>query len=231
MAASFEDLMILLGLLAEASNEKVSPLRLEFTAKHLFLLGADNVCEALGKLLQSARRFPTVAEVKAEMGRAELTPEDEAKMIAERILTAVGQFGEIPPGNTTTPEAVRMALGIAAWEVVGRSGGWNAVVDRSGENQVSARAQIRDIAGVYLKTGVIERGTLPEKTVGASEVIGEAKRRHRILLPEAPQMTDEQKRLLEAKIADLKQQRADMVARADNALEITRRQLAGNIGG
>lgn len=225
MAASFEDLMVLLGLLAEASGESVSPLRLEFTAKTLFPLGAREVCATLERMLQSARRFPTVSEVKAEMGMSELTHEDEARMIVERIAKAVGMFGEIPPGNQKTPGAVRIAIGEAAWDAVGKSGGWNALISRFGENEMATRAQLRDIVSVYLRTGQLERGTLPE-AISASAALSESVKQWNSALPES-RMTPEERSLLEARIVDLKKQRADLVLRNEQAIEIVKKQLDG----
>lgn len=219
------DVMMRLAAIAEQCGEKPSDFRLEFTVKTLMPLGADKVCEALERLMQSARRFPTVAEIKAEMGEADLTPEDEARMIVEAIMKGARQFGEIPPGNLRTPDAVRLAIGEAAWEVAGRSGGWNAVVERAGENEMAFRAQVRDLAVAYLRTGVIERGTLPDKIPSASEALDEVKRRHALALPEAPQISPEGRLLLEAKIADLKRERAELIAANERAIEVAKETL------
>lgn len=220
----FSELLILLGLLAQQSGENVSPERIEFTARKLFPLGVREVCSALERMLESSRRFPTVAEVKAEMGMAELSSDDEARLIADAIMNAVRKFGEIPPGNIVTPYAVEIALGEAAWQVVGRSGGWNAVVERSA-NETAFRAQIRDVTSAYLRTGTVERGTLPEKQMGAHEAVGEAKKMFQRLLPESPKMTEGERLMLEAKLIDLKQQRADEIAKHERAIEETREKL------
>jgi hypothetical protein len=219
-----DDIFMRLAALAQQSGENVSEFRLNFTVQKLLPLGADRVCRALERLLETAKRFPTVAEVKAEMGESELTMEDEARMIVERIAKAVGQFGEIPPGNKVTPGAVRLAIGEAAWDVVGKSGGWNAVTARLGENEVATRAQLRDITAVYLRTGEIERGTLPP-AMAASEALDASTKQHRLLLPEAPKMTESERLLLEARLVDLKQQRADELAKHDRAIQKAKREL------
>ena len=219
------DVMMRLAALAEQCGEKPSDFRLEFTVKTLMPLGADKVCEALERLMQSARRFPTVAEIKAEMGEADLTPDDEARMIVESIMKGVRQFGEVPPGNQRTPEAIRLAIGDGAWEVVCRSGGWNAVIERAGENEMAFRAQVRDLASAYLRTGVIERGTLPDKIPSAYQALTEANRQHALALPEAPQMSPEGRLLLEAKIADLKRERSEIIAASERAIEVAKETL------
>jgi hypothetical protein len=194
-------------------------------AERLLPFGADRVCRALEALLDTARRFPTVAEVKAEMGELEPTVDDEARLIVERIAATIGKHGEIPPGNKLTAEAVKLSLGEAAWEVVGKSGGWNAVIERFGENPTAARAQIRDITAVYLRTGTIERGTLPANPPSASKAIQIANQQHRLALPESPAMSAAEKLMLEGKIADLKRERAEMLERNERAYEQAKREL------
>jgi hypothetical protein len=160
--ASNADVLVLLAMLAEQSGETVSPQRIDFTGQRLLALARpDVVAAALTKLLESARRFPTVAEVRAEMGMSDPTAKDEALMISNAICTALIRFGWLQPGYELGARAREAVVGPGAWHVLKHVGGWNAALDRLGENETALRAQLRDLAEAYLKTGAIERGQLP----------------------------------------------------------------------
>lgn len=150
----------LLGLLAEQAGEKVTEARIVWLAERLLPLGPVEVAKALERMLDSARRFPTVAEVKAEMGIAEPTARDEALLVADTILSAITKYGY--SNSRRHLAAVEWALGPSIWELVKRQGGWNAVCERTDDGETGIfRAQVRDLAESYLKTGVMERGLVP----------------------------------------------------------------------
>lgn len=173
---AIERIIVILAMFAEASGEKVSKERLKFTAERLMALEqTGDVVQALARMLESSRRFPTVAEVKAEMGVADATPRDEANQIADRIIAAMGKFGEIPPGNVTTARALEHALGESAWTCVERMGGWTMLLDRASENVGVLRAQIRDTAEGYIRTGIIERGRICNRSLNMREALAEVK--------------------------------------------------------
>lgn len=173
---AIERIIGVLAMLAEASGEAVSKERLKFTAERLMTLDAGDVMQALARMLESSRRFPTVAEVKAEMGIADATPRDEANQLADRIITAMSKFGEIPPGNVTTARALEHALGESAWTCVERLGGWTMLLDRASDNVGMLRAHIRDAAESFLRTGVIERNKVCRNSLNMHEAINEVKR-------------------------------------------------------
>lgn len=156
-------LIALLGLFAQISGQTVGRELIEFTARKLIPLGVPEVCEALERMLETGRKFPTVAEVKAEMGIAEPTAKDVGLRLADTIFNAIAKYGEIPPGNLKTAAAVENALGPAVWSVVTRQGGWNAVVQRAGENQGVYRAQLRDLGESYARSGIIDPASLPAR--------------------------------------------------------------------
>lgn len=164
-------MLLLLAALAKQSGEQVDDFRLQFLQQRLAPLGIDAVCEALAKLLETSRRFPTVAEVKAAMGMAEPTPIDNARALADTLAAGVIRYGEIPPGNFRTALAVEHAVGPAAWALAVRTGGWNALVDRMAENELAARAQLRDSAFSMLQTGAV-KAELPPKLPTLAEALG-----------------------------------------------------------
>lgn len=153
-------IMVRLALLAEQSGEKVSETRLEFTAEKLLQFGEDKVCFALEKLLESSRRFPTIAEIKKEMGIAEPTGRDLGTHVANLMIQAMGKFGSLNSAKQAT--ALKLALGDAVWDVVERLGGWNLCCDRAGENVPSFIAQTRDLVESYASTGMLSFEQLPK---------------------------------------------------------------------
>lgn len=155
--------LMMLAMLAEQSGEVVSETRLDYVGQRLLQLGTPNeVCAALEALIESSRRFPTVAEVREAMGVADPTARDAALMLADRVLAGVSRYGELQPGNVKGARAIERALGPAAWELVLRQGGWNAVVDRAGQAG-TFKAQLRDAAESYLKCGIINRDDVTSK--------------------------------------------------------------------
>jgi hypothetical protein len=157
MTANENHVLMLLAMIAEQSGETVSETRLDFVGRKLLELGPPaQICHALERLMESCRRFPTVAEVKEQIGIADPSARDAALMLADRVLAGVSKYGELQPGNLKGCRAIEKALGPAAWELVTRQGGWNAVVDRAVQ-AASLRAQLRDAAESYLKCGVIKR--------------------------------------------------------------------------
>lgn len=176
MRPTSDHVIALLAMLAEQSGEKVSEQRLEFTSERLRQYDVEQVCRALMRMVETARRFPTVGEIKAAMGVAEPTGQDEARMIAEAIMTGIRKFGYVDAGNKKTPQAIRLAIGEAAWDLVTSVGGWNAVIERATENEMACRAQLRDLAEANLKSGGIKRGGLPGRPMSASEAIQSVQR-------------------------------------------------------
>lgn len=168
-------IMIRLALLAEQSGEKVSEVRLEYTAEKLFPLGCADVCAALEKLLESSRRFPTIEEIKRAMGLAEPTGRDLGNRIANLIIRAMGKYGSL--NSDKHREAVRLAVGPVAWDIADKMGGWNLCCDRSADNMAAFIAQTRDLVESYSASGMIEAGAVPDflPSLGQALVIAEEK--------------------------------------------------------
>lgn len=149
----------LLVLLAEQSGEKVSESRMEFMARRLLPLGADRVCGALEKMLDKARRFPTVAEVKTELGivDAPVSDEDKGREVGERIWAALCKWGS----QLSRWDEISTYIGPIGVEVVKMQGGWQAICDVATNDQAAAlKAQWRGLAIILAAKG--SRGTLDE---------------------------------------------------------------------
>jgi hypothetical protein len=164
----------LLGMIAEQSHEVVSEDRIEFLLSRLEGLDLGKLEVALSRILESARRFPTVAEIKAEMGEGDATARDRALLVADRVIAGITKLGEVT--SVGTAAAVPLVIGQTAFEVVQAMGGWNHVVNMA-ENIGVLRAQIRDIAEAGFKTGRFEGSPEGEDTRSAFQAIREANRR------------------------------------------------------
>lgn len=183
--------LVMLAMLAEQSGEVVSETRLDYVGQRLIQLGTPTeVCAALEALIESSRRFPTIADVREAMGVADPTARDAALMLADRVLAGISRYGELQPGNVKGARAIEAALGPAAWELVQRQGGWNAVVDRAGQAG-TFKAQIRDAAESYLKCGVISRDDVTgEKLPSHFEALTAAEKKSKMLAAPAYVLPD-----------------------------------------
>lgn len=171
-----EKIMALLAMMAEQSGETVSDMRLEFTCKRLMEMDCELVVKALYKLIDTCRRFPTLGEIKQQMGDYDPTAKDTALQIVDTVFQGISRYGSLPPGNTKTAIAIERALGPTVWEVVKRQGGWNSVVERAGENQAAYRAQLRDLVESYMKCGVIAAKNIPTELPGLHTALSRAQK-------------------------------------------------------
>lgn len=152
-----QKITVLLRHLAEQAHETVSDARMALVAERLMPYGSERVCEALVKLLDSSRRFPTVDEVRAAMGEATASGRDIGMQVANLLLDGVRRYGEAT--NPRTAAAIERALGETAWRVVTALGGWNAVVEAAGADHF--RAQVRDLVDSLSRTAGFAVDRLP----------------------------------------------------------------------
>jgi len=164
-----KDIFMRLALLAEQSGEKVSEMRLKFATEKLGVYDPDQVCAALEKLLESSRRFPTIAEIKKEMGVAEPTGRDLGTRIANLIIQAMGKYGSLNSVKQT--EAIKLAIGPVAWDITNKMGGWNMCCDRAADNMTAFIAQTRDLVESYSASGLIEDGDIPATLPSLGEAL------------------------------------------------------------
>ncbi len=148
-----EDLMALLYLLAEQTGENVSAPRVKFYVERLAPLGAGRVVPVLQRMLDGARRFPTVNEIKAELGEAPESVEDRARQIAERIYTAIAKGW----GSSRNADVIAHRdefVGEAGVQVVRLLGGWDRLANSvMVEDATTHKAQWREFAAAILRRG------------------------------------------------------------------------------
>lgn len=161
-------MLMLLALLAEQAGEQVSETRIDFMRRRLAELGAENVCIALEQMLESARRFPTIAEVKAAMGIRELSNEEKGREVGERIWAALCRWGS---QMSRWPE-IAAYIGPIGEEVVKMQGGWIAICDTATNDQAAAfKAQWRGLASVLAAKGPSNVDEVPDFTALPSAVV------------------------------------------------------------
>ena len=119
-----ERILGLLALISEQSTQPASRTRLLFTVDQLSKHPAGKIIAALSKMAIEARRFPTVAEILAEMGIKALSDRDLSVQSAALISGAIRKFG-----GWGANEEVKAYIGPLAWKVVERNGGWQALCE------------------------------------------------------------------------------------------------------
>ena len=170
-------MMMLLAMLAEQAGERVSEGRIEFMVGRLAQLDHGAVCAALEALLESARRFPTIEEIKSAMGIRAETDGDKARDAAERIYTALCRGWASALNREVMAKRDEFA-GPVALEVVRLQGGWqnisNVVTE---ENAATWKAQWRGLAETIIRKGpgAADRGPdWPQLPTQASEQLAAA---------------------------------------------------------
>lgn len=140
-----------LALLAEQSGENVSPARIEFMARKLLPFDHERVCNALEGLLETARRFPTVAEIKSAMGVNDASDADKGREAAERIYAAICRFGS----QMKLWDEIKAFIGPIGVEVVKMQGGWLQLCETTtNDNSPTLKAQWRELAEVLVRKNV-----------------------------------------------------------------------------
>jgi hypothetical protein len=145
--------LALLAMLAEQTGEKVSQARSDFYAERLIPLGAGRVVEALKRMMDGAKRFPTVNEIKAELGEAPQTAEDKGREVADRIWVSLtrGWASSLSPAVQAERDTFVGPIGV---EVVRQMGGWQRLGEVCMEDEETTRkAQWRETARIIAQKG------------------------------------------------------------------------------
>lgn len=141
---------ILIGM-AEVFGETLTDTRLRAYLKVLKQVTAEDLKRAGESILvdETLRRFPLPAQILAVCNPV-LSPEEEAKEVAGRIIASVTKFG-----YSNQAEA-REYIGNLGWEVVKMQGGW-AELCRNMRNHMipTLQAQYRELAITLRKKAII----------------------------------------------------------------------------
>lgn len=133
------------GLLVMASaywREKLEDHVVEMYAEDLAEFAPEQIASALKQMRRDpkVRRFPLPAEIAALIAPP-ITPEDDAKEAATRILGAVPKFG------WANPTDARAYIGELGWRVVEMQGGWQYLCETLKPSMVpTLQAQFRELA-------------------------------------------------------------------------------------
>ncbi len=153
------EVLQMLVILGEQTKEQLSQERLAYMVAELLPHGAEKVAHALRGMLRTARRFPTVAEVEESLGISEASDESRAAEAASRIEGAMVKFGSM--GAMDKFKRQREWMGVLAWAVVDRCGGWQHLCDSTENDDLpTLKAQWRNLA--LALCGSAKRGTLDQ---------------------------------------------------------------------
>lgn len=155
-----ERFLELLTVLAEQTRYKLTDLASELYDTALSKFGYEEINEVLIDMIQTAKRFPTIGDIKEKLGAADIDPEAVARTIAERIFQAVGRWGS----NPHYWEQIKEFIGPIGIKTVGDSRGWISICDSMTNDQATTfKAQWREYA-----IGLIE---LERKGVSVNQMI------------------------------------------------------------
>lgn len=135
---------LLLGL-AKYYREQMDDERLSMFAEDLSDLSIEELAIAIKQAKHTITKMPFPSQLRAFVGRAQISNEDQAQLISTDILAAISKFGY------TNQEKAKEFLGDLGWGVVQRQGGWSnlcSLVDD--QNFTTFRAQLRGIALSFL---------------------------------------------------------------------------------
>lgn len=149
----------LTGLAGMVPGFTLSPEVIAIYDQHLEVLGYDRVCKALDRIIverNSKDPFPSVKEIRMTID-PELDPDQEAMVIASRIVGAVSRIGPYQSA------LAKLILGETGWKIVQYEGGWENICQTlTYENQGIMKAQWRNLAKTLIARGDHESMSLPE---------------------------------------------------------------------
>lgn len=125
--------------LAAAIGEDITKERIQIYTERLGKEDPDRVFAALAKCLDECKFFPKLAEILIRINPP-IDISGEADEMAGEIIGCIPRFG-----HWRWDEA-REHLGIVAWEVVQRIGGWKQLCEITLDQVPTTRAQLRRIA-------------------------------------------------------------------------------------
>lgn len=127
-------------LLAAFAGRDMNQMLLDGYMKAIADLDHESVFRALCDWLKTSKGFPHPSDIREKV-KPEINPADDAQLVANLILAAIGKHGH------TNADRAKTMIGDLAWETVKLMGGWKhlcEVIDN--ENEGMYRAQMRGLA-------------------------------------------------------------------------------------
>lgn len=154
----------LTGLAAMVSNFTLIEETIELYDQHLEPLGYERVCRALDRIIverSSRDPFPSIKEIRMIID-PELDPDQEAMVIASKIVGAVARIGPYQS------ELAQHVIGEVGWRIVQCEGGWENICQTlTYDNQSTLKAQWRNLAKTFMNRSAQDYLALPSsKTQG-----------------------------------------------------------------
>jgi hypothetical protein len=161
---SSETLVHTLQGMANLYGKDISDEGAELLVRVLERYPPEFVMSALERCTLELPKFPTIAEIIERMpGQHSITPDQEATLLANRIIARIGLDGY------TNPHRAREKIGEIGWQAILQSyGSWEAICGLKADQLPSARAQLEKLC-----KAMIAQGTLPAP--GAKKLIAEEK--------------------------------------------------------
>jgi hypothetical protein len=132
----------ILSGLAEMYRVQMNDFVLDRYITQLTPLGLDKVNPLLASYIDKGK-FPIIDEIKKKLGACEieaLSDEEEARLIAARVIKAVSKYGY------TNPKEARDMIGEKGWSAVTESYGWSNLCETlTVDNETVFAAQFREL--------------------------------------------------------------------------------------
>lgn len=141
------EIMRLLAALGEYYDKPLTPTQLAAYSEDLMDMEPEQLAHAIKIYRNDPRhdRFPLPVKLKAMVGQT-TNPEDEAVLIAGRILNAIARIGPYEPARA------KMAIGPVGWQVVECEGGWETICEIQTDDIPIRKAQWRNLAKSFLES-------------------------------------------------------------------------------
>ena len=141
------EIMKLVAALGEYYDKALTPTQIAAYTEDLLCLEPEELAQAIVIYRNDPRhdRFPLPVKLKSMVGQA-LNPDDEAVLVAGRILNAIARIGPYQSAKA------REAIGEVGWQVVECEGGWESICEVQTDDIPTRKAQWRNLAKSFLES-------------------------------------------------------------------------------
>lgn len=135
--------------MANLHSKDISEEGAELLVRVLEKYPEEFVMQALSRCTLELPKFPTISEIIERMpGEHSITPDQEATLIANKIIARIGLDGY------TNPHRARERIGEVGWQAILQSyGSWEAICSLKADQLPSARAQLEKLVKAILAQG------------------------------------------------------------------------------